>query len=90
MLEKKFKITSSQGLHARPATHLVRLANDFDCDIKISLDKTVVDFKSIMGVMSLGAYQGEIIKITCIGSDEEEAMNALSFEIFDLALGKEI
>ena len=90
MLERKFKITSSQGLHARPATHLVRLANDFDCDIKITLDKTTVDFKSIMGVMSLGAYQGEIIKITCYGSEEVEAMDALSYEFFELALGKEI
>ena len=90
MLERKFKITSSQGLHARPATHLVRLANDFDCDIKITLDKTTVDFKSIMGVMSLGAYQGEIIKITCYGRDEVEAMDALSYEFFELALGKEI
>ena len=33
MLEKKFKITSSQGLHARPATQLVRMANDYDCEI---------------------------------------------------------
>ena len=55
MLEKKFKITSSQGLHARPATQLVRMANDYDCEIRLTLDKTTVDFKSIMGVMSLGA-----------------------------------
>lgn len=84
MLEKKFKITSSQGLHARPATYLVKMANDYDCDIRLTLEKTTVDFKSIMGVMSLGAYQGEVITLTCSGSDEVEAMNALSFEIFDM------
>ena len=90
MLEKKFKITSSQGLHARPATQLVRMANDYDCEIRLKLDKTTVDFKSIMGVMSLGAYQGEVITLTCYGSDEKAAMDAISFEIFDMALAKEL
>ena len=90
MLEKKFKFTSSQGLHARPATQLVRMANDYDCEIRLKLDKTTVDFKSIMGVMSLGAYQGEVITLTCNGSDEKAAMDAISFEIFDMALAKEL
>ena len=90
MLEKKFKITSSQRLHARPATQLVRMANDYDCEIRLKLDKTTVDFKSIMGVMSLGAYQGEVITLTCSGSDEKAAMDAISFEIFDMALAKEL
>ena len=90
MLEKKFKITSSQGLHARPATHLVRMANDYDCEIRLTLDKTTVDFNSIMGVMSLGAYQGEVITLSCNGSDEKAAMDAISFEILDMALAKEL
>ena len=77
MLEKKFKITSSQGLHARPATQLVRMANDYDCEIRLTLDKTTVDFKSIMGVMSLGAKKGDTVEVTITGEDEAAAKTAL-------------
>lgn len=90
MIEKRFKITNEYGLHARPATQLVQLVNEFTSNIKLTVAKTTVDFKSIMGVMSLGAYKGEIMDVVISGDDEEKAMNELSFMISDIKLGKEI
>ena len=90
MIEKKFKITSEQGLHARPATLLVQLANEFNCKIELTLGKTTIDFKSIMGVISIGAYKGEVINIACSGDDEKEAMEKIEFQILDLKLAKEL
>lgn len=90
MVKKLFKITSESGVHARPATNLVNTAMDFDCEIRLTALRRTVDFKSIMGVMSLGIYSGTTIEITCEGSDEESAMSAIENTIIDLKLGKEV
>lgn len=90
MVSKRFKITNESGVHARPATSLVNLCMQFDSAISLEALKKVVDFKSIMGVMSLGIYSGTVIQVTAEGSDEVDAMRALSEKILELNLGKEV
>ncbi|MCR5705202.1 MAG: phosphocarrier protein HPr [Acholeplasmatales bacterium] len=90
MLSKKFKVTSESGIHARPATILVNEAVKFKSDIELALESKVVNLKSIMGVMSLGIYNGEIITITATGDDEAQAIDALTDSIYEMHIGKEI
>ncbi len=90
MVRKSFRITSEQGVHARPATTLVNVAMGFDSDITLSALKKTVDFKSMIGVMSLGIYSGTTIEVKCDGQDEQEALDAITKAISDLALGREI
>lgn len=90
MIYKKFKITNESGVHARPATSLVNLCMRFDSDIVLEALKKEVDCKSIMGVMSLGIYSGTVVTITVDGTDEEQAMQAITDKILELNLGKEI
>jgi len=90
MVKKSFRITSEQGVHARPATTLVNVAMGFDSDITLSALKKTVDFKSMIGVMSLGIYSGTTIEVKCDGPDEQEALDAITKAISDLALGREI
>lgn len=90
MIKRTFKITSEAGVHARPATILVNTAMDFCCEITLTALKQTVDFKSIMGVMSLGVYKGTSIDIQCDGDDETQAMKAITERIYELNLGKEI
>ena len=90
MIRKTFRITNEQGIHARPATTLVKVAMEYESDITLTALKKTVDFKSIMGVMSLGIYSGTTIEIKCDGQDEEQAMEALSKAIVELSLGREI
>ena len=90
MLKKKYKITNDNGVHARPATSLVNVCMAFNCDISLSANKKTVDFKSIMGVMSLGIYSGSIIEVICNGYDEESALNSIHEKIIELNLGKEV
>lgn len=71
-------VTNSQGLHARPADMLVRLATQFDAQIELEKDGERVDGKSILSVMTLGAEQGTQIAIRAIGHDAEEAVGALA------------
>lgn len=90
MVRKSFKITNETGIHARPATTLVNCCMNFDSNITLQALKNEVDFKSIMGVMSLGIYSGTIIEVKCDGVDENEAMDAIAQKIITLGLGKEI
>lgn len=90
MIGRKFKVTAETGIHARPATILVNEAVKYKCNIELALESKVVNFKSIMGVMSLGIYNGEIINIICDGEDEEQAIDGLTDVFFELKLGKKI
>lgn len=90
MVQKKFKVTAESGIHARPATILVNEAVKFKSEISLALESKVVNLKSIMGVMSLGIYNGEIINIICDGEDEVQALSGLTDVFFDMKLGKEI
>lgn len=89
MIEKKFKITSDSGIHARPATKLVNIAVEFESQIDLEINGKKVDLKSIMGLMSLGIYYGEFITVYCDGEDEKEAIDALTKAIYSMRLGKE-
>ena len=51
MVRRSFRITNEQGIHARPATTLVKVAMEYESEITLSALKKTVDFKSIMGVM---------------------------------------
>lgn len=77
MAEKTFKIIDETGIHARPATMLVREAGKFNSTIELEYNGRTVNLKSIMGIMSLGIGKDAVIKIKADGSDENEAINAL-------------
>ena len=51
MKEFTYTITDAQGIHARPAGQLVKLAAGMGCNITITKDGRTVDAKRIMGVM---------------------------------------
>ncbi|MBR4497016.1 MAG: HPr family phosphocarrier protein [Acholeplasmatales bacterium] len=90
MVKKLFKITSESGLHARPATILVNVAVNYKSEIRLNALKKTIDFKSIMGVMSLGVYSGTTIEVIADGEDENEAIEGIKEKILELKLGKEI
>lgn len=77
MIEKQFIITSDIGLHARPATLLVKEASRYSSEVELRYMNKLVNVKSIMGVMSLGVPKGEQISIIINGHDEEEAMHGI-------------
>lgn len=89
-MEKRFVITAVNGLHARPATIIVNEAVKFDCDLLLGVDNVFVDLKSIMGVMSLGVYSNKEITIVANGSDEEEALEAITNVLKNQRLAKEL
>ena len=78
MITKKVILNNEVGLHARPAALFVQKANEFTSSIYIELKGRKVNGKSIMGVMSLGAFHGEEISLIVKGEDEKKAIEELA------------
>jgi phosphotransferase system HPr (HPr) family protein len=74
-------IHNRSGLHARPAATFVKAAAGFRSSITVrnaSRNGTVVDAKSILGVLTLGVSSGHHIVLTIDGEDEDAAVAALT------------
>lgn len=74
---REFKIANQYGIHARPAALFVKTASRFDAEINVEKDGNVVSGKSIMGLMTLEAGRGSVLRVTADGEDGEEALNHL-------------
>ena len=77
MVSRNYTIHSKVGLHARPASMLVKTANEYESRVHIRTEDMEVDAKSILSVMVLGAGCGDEIEIIVEGPDEEEALAAI-------------
>ncbi len=76
-IEKQVVVGKVHGLHARPATIFVQLANKFNSSVKIERDGEIVDGKSIMALLSLGVNAGVEVKLITEGDDAKEAIDDL-------------
>lgn len=72
-----YEIKDKFGIHARPAGELVKLAQAYESVCTIEVNGKSADFKKLFTVMRLGAKQGDSVKVTVEGPDEENAANSL-------------
>lgn len=71
-------IVNPMGLHARPASQLVSLANRFESEVWVARDGQEVNGKSILGVLMLACPMGSRVQLRCVGDDAEQAYDALA------------
>lgn len=89
MKRKEVEIKNKLGLHARPASLLVKLAGKFESEIQLAKDDTEINAKSILGVMMLAAGPGQSITISADGPDAEEAIDAIA-SLVESGFGEEM
>jgi len=83
MKELDIVVNNKVGLHARPAALFVQSALKFSSEINVSCEdpkekkNRKANAKSILGILTLGVFQGMMIHIEAEGEDEEEAVKAL-------------
>ena len=79
MYSRNVLVQNRTGLHARPATEFIALANEYQSKITIRLasEEDAVNAKSIMRLLSIGIGQGDEIVISATGEDENAAVDAL-------------
>lgn len=87
MQELNIVIRNKVGLHARPATLLVKTASAFKSKIFICKNGRVADAKSILTVLALGAGQGTNVTLRAEGEDETGAIGALK-DLFENNFGE--
>lgn len=78
MIEKDAEIVNRLGLHARAAAKLVHTAGGFQSRVILMKDGEEVDAKSILGILLLAAGQGSQVTIRCEGTDEQDALRAVT------------
>ena len=76
-LSKTLTILNEVGLHARPASMIVKRLLQFESEVFIEKDGRKVNGKSIMGILMLAAGKGSRIRVEADGSDAHEALDAV-------------
>ncbi|MCH3963951.1 MAG: HPr family phosphocarrier protein [Clostridium sp.] len=77
MVSKEVTVKSATGLHARPATLLVKKASSFKSDMSIEFDGKKANIKSLIGVLSLGVTKNSTVKVIASGDDESLAVEEI-------------
>jgi len=87
MITQKITIKNKLGLHARPASNFVKMAQSFKSKIEILKGEKRLNAKSMIGILAAGAKCGTEIELAIEGEDEQEAMKQLT-EFIDAGLGE--
>ncbi|MBD7915657.1 HPr family phosphocarrier protein [Clostridium sp. Sa3CUN1] len=84
MVSKEVVVNNGTGLHARPATLLVKKASSFKSDVSIEFNGKKANVKSLIGVLSLGVTKGATITVLASGDDEALAAEEIANLIANL------
>lgn len=78
MTGRKTTIKCPDGLHARPAGDLAKLAKTFPgTKVILSNGTKEVNAASILSILSLALKKGTEVEVKADGSDEEKAVEAI-------------
>jgi phosphocarrier protein len=75
---RRVEIINAFGLHVRPATKFVKLAQSFLSDVRVDHQGTKVNGKSLLDMTGLAAECGATLDLEAEGPDAEEALAALA------------
>ncbi len=78
---REIELLNKFGMHVRPAGALAKLCQNFESEITVEKDGHAVSGKSVLGLMTLEAPCGTILRVTAEGPDEADALTAIE-ELF--------
>jgi phosphocarrier protein HPr len=78
MIATDYVIMAPQGLHARPATTLIRLARNFKSVVCLKRGDKIVRLNSMLNILSMTIKGGETISVIVEGEDEVNAAEAIN------------
>lgn len=88
-LNKKLKIRNKLGLHARAATKIVKLSNNYKSSLFLRKNDQVVDGSNILSILTLSCPKGTELEVRIAGEDSSDFMEKLS-DLFEQKFGEEI
>lgn len=72
MTSFSYVITDKDGIHARPAGLLAKMAANVKSDVAIKNGSKIANAKGIFAVMGLSVKCGDKVTVICNGPDETE------------------
>lgn len=72
------KVNNRHGLHMRPVAEISKLAYSFDAIVAFHKNNKIAHGHSVVEMLMLGAFYGDVIKITAIGKDAENALKTIA------------
>ena len=73
----EYTITDPVGIHARPAGLLVKEIKKYASTITVIKGEKEVNALKLMALMGMGIKQGDTVKVTIDGADEDVAAAAI-------------
>ena len=83
------ELRNRDGLHARPVSRIVEIANRFAADFTIIKEETEVDGRSVLQLLTLAAPKGTRLILVAIGEDADKLVASIRDEI-DRGFGEPI
>jgi len=77
VISTDYIIAAPEGIHARPATTLIRLVKTFKSVVNLKKEDKVVRLNSMLNILAMGAKGGDTISIIVEGEDEAAAAAAI-------------
>ena len=88
-LQARVTMQTEKGLHLQPAATLARMAQKYDCEVYLHHDrvdfcnfvlqgKKYLNIKSVLGLISLTARQGDVLEIISIGPQAKDALEEIA------------
>jgi phosphocarrier protein HPr len=77
MIEKEYVILAPEGMHARPATALIRIIKKYKSMVSMRKDGQLIRLNSMLNILSMAAKGGETLVVVIEGEDEPEAALAI-------------
>lgn len=79
MVEKRVRVGSAVGLHARPATLVAQEAASLPAQVMIGRDsQSIVDARSVLSILTLDARQGDELVLVAEGQGAEVSLDRLA------------
>ena len=76
-IDRKLVMKNRMGLHMRLAAEISRIVHQFDAEIRIIKADAVASARSIFDLLILGVMHGDSVKLSAVGHDAKEALDAL-------------
>ncbi|MDB5011936.1 MAG: HPr family phosphocarrier protein [Daejeonella sp.] len=73
MITKEYMVYSPQGLHARPAVALIKLAKKYKAVIHINKNEKRIVLQSMLTLLTMAIQHGDTLSLHIDGEDEIEA-----------------
>lgn len=77
-LTEEVTIVNQLGLHARAATKLVQLCQQFSACIELTQEGKSADASSVLALLMLASSKGKTVQISAEGDDAEAALTAVT------------